>query len=60
MKYWTYTPNDVESLNEKLRIKIDEFPTGKQSHKQASSHYDGYNHRKSLNINYPEFQDKRG
>jgi hypothetical protein len=60
MKYWTYTPEDVESFNEKLRIKIEEFPKGKQSQKQASSHYDGYNHPKSLNINYPKFQDKRG
>lgn len=60
MDYWKYAPEDVEIFNEKLRIKIDEFPTGKQSQKQASSHYDGYNHPKSLNINYPAFQDRRG
>ena len=60
MNYWTYTPDDVESFNEKLRIKIDEFPTGKQSQKQPTTHYDGYNHPQSWNINYPQFQDRRG
>lgn len=59
MIYWTYSPEDVELLNEKLRIKIAEFPKGKQSQKQASSHYDGYNHYQSLNINHPEFQQWR-
>ena len=60
MSYWKYTPENVESFKERLRIKIDAFPTGQQSQKQASSHYDGYNHPKSLNINYPKFQDRRG
>ena len=59
-RYWTYTPEEVDTLNEELCVKIDAFPTGQQSQKQASSHYDGYNHPKSLNINYPEFQDRRG
>lgn len=58
-KHWTYTPENVEELNEKLRIHIGQFPKGDQSQKQASSHYDGYNHPKSLNINYPEFQKRR-
>jgi len=57
--YWTYKPENYERLNEKLRILIENFPKGDQSQKQASSHYDGYNHPKSLNINYPEFQMRR-
>ena len=57
--YWTYKPENYERMNEKLRILIENFPKGDQSQKQASSHYDGYNHPKSLNINYPEFQMRR-
>jgi hypothetical protein len=60
MHYWTYTPKNAEAFNEKLRVYIAQFPKGEQSQKQASSHYDGYNHPKSLNINYPEFQMRRG
>lgn len=60
MTYWKYRPENHEALNEKLRIHIAQFPKGDQSQKQASSHYDGYNHPKSLNINYPEFQMRRG
>jgi len=60
MNYWTYTPDNVDAFNEKLRIKIAEFPKGHQSQKQASSHYDGYNHHKSHVINWPEFENNRG
>lgn len=59
MIYWTYQPKLKHHLNENLRQEIKKFPKGKQSQKQASSHYDGYNHFKSLNINYPEFQMRR-
>ncbi len=57
--YWTYTPSNHLDFNEKLRKLIDCTPTGKQSQNQPVSHYDGYNHTKSLNINYPEFQKSR-
>ena len=59
MNYWTYTPNNHLDFNEKLRGLIDCTPKGKQSQKQPVSHYDGYNHSKSININYPEFQHSR-
>jgi len=59
MNYWIYTPKDKDILNEKLRYEISIFPKATQSQKQASSHYDGYNHPKSLNINYQEFQMRR-
>ena len=59
MNYWTYTPNNHLDFNEKLRGLIDCTPKGKQSQKQPVSHYDGYNHSKSININYPEFQYSR-
>lgn len=59
MIYWTYQPKLKHYLNENLRSEIKKFPKGTQSQKQASSHYDGYNHPKSLNINYPEFQMRR-
>ena len=59
MQYWTYTPSNHIDFNEKLRALIDSTPTGKQSQKQPVSHYDGYNHTKSLNANYPEFQHSR-
>ena len=67
--YWIYTPSKyfdsvreglgLPLFNEKLRTLIDATPKGIQSQKQPVSHYDGYNHRKSLNINYPEFQKSR-
>jgi hypothetical protein len=59
MNYWTYTPSNHIDFNDKLRALIDSTPTGKQSQKQPVSHYDGYNHSKSININYPEFQHSR-
>ena len=59
MQYWTYTPNNHIDFTEKLRGLIAMTPKGKQSQKQAVSHYDGYNHAKSLNANYPEFQHSR-
>ena len=59
MSYWTYTPNNHMDFNEKLRALIDSTPKGIQSQKQPVSHYDGYNHTKSININYPEFQHNR-
>ena len=59
MNYWTYTPSNHIDFNDKLRALIDSTPKGKQSHKQPVSHYDGYNHAKSLNANYPEFQHSR-
>ena len=69
MDYWTYTPSKyfdsvreglgLESFNDKLRALINATPKGNQSQKQPVSHYDGYNHTKSLNINYPEFQKSR-
>ena len=59
MNYWTYTPNNHLDFNEKLRGLIDFTPKGEQSQKQPVSHYDGYNHAKSININYPEFQHSR-
>tara|TARA_B100001250_G_C19764520_1_gene774075 strand:- start:346 stop:1074 length:729 start_codon:yes stop_codon:yes gene_type:complete len=59
MKYWTYQPKLKHYLNESLRYEIARFPKATQSQKQASSHYDGYNHPKSLNINYPEYQMRR-
>lgn len=59
MSYWCYTPENYEELNSNLREQIKLFPTGKQSQKQAVSHYDGYNHSKSININYPDFQRYR-
>lgn len=59
MNYWTYTPNNHLDLNQRLRALIDSTPKGKQSQKQPVSHYDGYNHSKSINANYPEFQKSR-
>jgi|TARA_R110000764_G_scaffold64122_3_gene135090 hypothetical protein len=59
MKYWTYTAKDYEELNKQLRLDIDIAPIGQQSQKQASSHYDGYNHKLSWNAQYPEFQESR-
>ena len=59
MNYWTYTPSNHIDFNDKLRALIDSTPKGIQSQKQPVSHYDGYNHTKSLNANYPEFQHSR-
>lgn len=59
MNYWIYTPNNHLDFNDKLRALIDSTPKGEQSQKQPVSHYDGYNHTKSININYPEFQYSR-
>jgi len=59
MKYWTYTPENYKELNDQLRREIDHTPKGIQSQKQPTSHYDGYNHKKSRNANYPEFQMER-
>ena len=59
MIYWTYQPQLKHHLNENLRYHISKFTKGQQSQKQASSHYDGYNHHKSWNVNYPKFQMKR-
>jgi len=59
MRFWKYTPNNHMDFNEKLRALIDSTPKGKQSQKQPVSHYDGYNHAKSYNANYPEFQHSR-
>ena len=59
VNYWTYTPSNHIDFNDKLRALIDSTPTGKQSQKQPVSHYDGYNHAKSINANYPEFQHSR-
>ena len=59
VNYWTYTPSNHIDFNDKLRALIDSTPTGKQSQKQPVSHYDGYNHTKSINANYPEFQHSR-
>ena len=56
---WIYTPSNHLDFNEKLRYLIDSTSKGKQSQKQPVSHYDGYNHAKSQNINYPEFQHTR-
>lgn len=59
VNYWTYTPSNHIDFNDKLRALIDSTPKGIQSQKQPVSHYDGYNHTKSLNANYPEFQHSR-
>ena len=59
VNYWIYTPSNHLDFNEKLRALIDSTSKGKQSQKQPVSHYDGYNHAKSININYPEFQHSR-
>lgn len=58
--HWIYTvKRDKNLFHEKLKRQIELTPKGIQSQKQPVSHYDGYNHTKSLNANYPEFQHSR-